>query len=150
MPQTETQPILIVEDSDEDFETVRWAFAKIGFEHPVVRCVTGDDALDYLQQCGKNMVNATRPLLVLLDLNLPGTDGREVLAEVKATPSLRSIPVIILTTSSNPRDVNESYAAGANAYMLKPVNLEKLVADLKAFCDYWLGAVLFCNAPEQP
>jgi CheY-like chemotaxis protein len=149
MPVSAESPILVIEDSDEDFETLRWAFQKLEVTHPVVRCVTGDDALDYLHRRGRHGSAAT-PLLILLDLNLPATDGREVLHEIKADPALRSVPVIVMTTSSNPRDVRESYAAGANAYMIKPVNLEKLTADLRAFRDYWLrGAVALPSAKER-
>lgn len=134
------RPILIVEDSEEDFEMLRWVFAKHNLQHPLVRSVTGDEALEYLHRA-KQGGAAKVPLLVLLDLNLPGTDGREFLIEFKADPALRFVPVVVLTTSSNPRDVNQCYAAGANAYMIKPVNLDRLVSDLRAFCDYWLRAV---------
>jgi CheY-like chemotaxis protein len=135
------RPIVVIEDSDEDFEMLCWIFAKLGLQHPLVRCVTGDEALEYFKQ-------KLAPLLILLDLNLPGTDGREVLSEIKTDPILRCTPVIVLTTSSNPRDVRQSYAAGANAYMIKPVNLEKLSADLKAFCEYWLQAVILPETEE--
>lgn len=139
-------PLLIVEDSDEDFETLRWAFAKLGMVHPVRRCVTGDDALEFLRR--SRYAGNVRPALILLDLNLPGMDGREVLSEVKSDAVLRSIPVIVLTTSSNPKDVLESYTAGANAYMIEPVNLEKLTANLRAFCDFWLNAAALPEVNE--
>ncbi len=135
------RPIVIIEDSDEDFEMLCRIFAKIGLEHPLIRYSTGDEALESLKQ-------KRAPLLILLDLNLPATDGREVLNEIKTDPALRCTPVIVLTTSSNPKDVHQSYAAGANAYMIKPVNLEKLSADLKAFCQYWLNAVTLPETEE--
>jgi CheY-like chemotaxis protein len=140
MPGTGHRPILIVEDSDEDFETLRWAFAKLDLAHPIKRCVTGDEALAYLNE-HSHAPKADWPLLILLDLNLPGTDGREFLTELKNDARARLTPVIVLTTSSNPRDVRASYAAGANAYMIKPLNLEKLNADLRALCEFWLRAV---------
>jgi CheY-like chemotaxis protein len=136
------RPILVVEDSDEDFETLCRIFARLGLQHPLVRCVTGDEALEYFK-------HQLAPLLILLDLNLPATDGREVLIEIKTDPVMRCTPVIVLTTSSNPRDVRQSYAAGANAYMIKPVNLEKLSADLKAFFEYWLQAVTLPETEEH-
>jgi CheY-like chemotaxis protein len=147
MHSTAARPILIVEDSDEDFATLRWIFNKLGLEHPIKRCVTGDEALEYLYST-KQLGAHESPLLILLDLNLPGTDGRELLTEVKNDALLRLIPVIVLTTSGNPKDVRQSYYAGANAYMIKPVNLEKLTSDLRAFCQFWLQSVTFPIAEE--
>lgn len=148
MPTSVAPFILVIEDSDEDCETLRWAFQKLDVTHEMLRCVTGDDALEYLHRCGRHG-GAQLPLLILLDLNLPATDGREVLAEIKADPGLRSVPVIVMTTSSNQRDITQSYAAGANAYMLKPVNLAKLTADLRALRDFWLGAAVLPIAQES-
>ena len=148
MQQPALRPILIVEDSDEDFETLRWALAKLDQPHPVERCVTGDDALAYLR-LRPQALGPGWPLLILLDLNLPGTDGREFLSELKSDAQARPTPVIVLTTSSNPRDVLASYAAGANAYMIKPLNLEKLGADLRLLCDYWLRAVILPAAEDR-
>ena len=104
MNATPNQPILLVEDSPEDFETTRRAFRKAGLKNPILHCPDGDTALDFLFRRGAH-ADAPRPGLVLLDLNLPGTDGREVLQEMKRDEELRCIPVIVLTTSSDERDV---------------------------------------------
>src|SRR4051812_31919488 len=101
------QPIPLVEDSPEDYEATGRALRKAGLSNPIFRCEDGEEALDYLFQRGaySNPANAPRPGIVLLDLNLPGTDGREVLSAVKSEESLRSIPVVVLTTSTDDRDV---------------------------------------------
>ena len=112
MPDSPSQPILLVEDSPEDFETTQRAFRRSGLKNPIFRCSDGDDALDFLFRRG-SYADVPRPGVILLDLNLPGTDGREVLAEIKADPQLRQIPVIVLTTSSDDRDISACYSAGA-------------------------------------
>lgn len=138
--QAETlQHILIVEDSDDDFYATSRAFAKSNLLNPVVRCTTGDQALDYLFRRGEFQPETPRPGLILLDLNLPGTDGREVLATLKADPELRMIPVIVLTTSDSERDILQCYKAGANSYVKKPVELAGFVEAIARLKDYWLG-----------
>src|SRR3712207_4925518 len=103
--------ILLVEDSPEDYEVTVRAFRKANLANPVQRCCDGEEALDYLYRRGRyaDAARAPRPGLVLLDLNLPGTDGRQVLAQVKADPQLRSIPVVVLTTSADERDIEGCY-----------------------------------------
>lgn len=132
-------PILMVEDSPEDFESTTRAFSKAGLANPIYHCEDGDDALDYLYQRGdySNPASAPRPNMILLDLNLPGTDGREVLAEIKKDPKLSSIPVIVLTTSSDERDIEACYRAGANSYIQKPVDLEGFFRAIEILRDYW-------------
>mgnify|MGYP001565457353 CR=1 FL=1 len=119
------QIILMVEDCPEDFEFTRRAFRRSRIGNPIHRCEDGDEALDYLFRRGRYADPATspRPGVVLLDLNLPGADGREVVAAIKADEGLRSIPVIMLTSSSAPEDVARCYAAGANSYITKPVDV---------------------------
>jgi two-component system response regulator len=133
------QTILIVEDSDDDYATTQRAFRKAGLSNPVQRCVTGDQALDYLYQRNRHADPATapRPGIILLDLNLPGTDGREVLARVKADPALRAIPVIVLTTSSASDDVDHCYHAGANTYIQKPVDMQGFIDAILRLKEYW-------------
>src|SRR5215208_4460697 len=115
---TPKQPILLVEDSPEDVETTRRAFQRSGLRNPVFHCSTGDEALDYLFRRGAyaDPASSPRPGVILLDLNLPGTDGREVLEEIKRDGDLKQIPVVVLTTSSDDRDVTACYRAGANSY----------------------------------
>jgi CheY-like chemotaxis protein len=144
MPNTPNQPILLVEDSPEDFEATLRAFQRAGLKNPVRRCEDGDDALDYLFRRGRyaDPEEAPRPGVILLDLNLPGTDGRQVLSEIKAADHLKEIPVIVLTTSSDERDINACYRAGANSYIQKPVDLEGFVQAIERLNGYWFEVVI--------
>ena len=141
MPEPPTQPILLVEDSPEDFETTQRAFRKSGLKNPIVRCADGDEALDFLFRRGAH-ADAPRPGVILLDLNLPGTDGREVLAEIKDHPELKQIPVIVLTTSNDNRDVQACYKAGASSYIQKPVDLDGFMRAIERLNDYWFEVVI--------
>lgn len=138
------QPILIVEDSPEDYETTIRAFTKSGLKNPVHRCEDGEEALDFLFNKGlySDKRKAPRPGIILLDLNLPGTDGREVLRELKKDESLRKIPVVVLTTSSDPRDIESCYNDGANSYIQKPVNLEGFIKAVQKLKEYWFEIVI--------
>jgi CheY-like chemotaxis protein len=140
----ESQPILLVEDSPEDFETTERAFRRSGLKNPIVRCSDGDEALEYLHRRGKyaDAEKAPRPGVILLDLNLPGTDGREVLAEIKADSSLKQIPVVVLTTSADDRDVEACYQAGASSYIQKPVDLEGFMKAIERLNGYWFEVVI--------
>jgi two-component system, response regulator len=145
--------ILLVEDSPEDYEATMRAFRKSGLANPIFRCVDGDDALDYLHQRGRyaGAERAPRPCVILLDLNLPGTDGRDVLAEVKAHDNLKTIPVIVLTTSSDERDVQRCYELGANSYIKKPVNLEGFLIAVQLLKEYWFEIVVLpANGAREP
>ena len=133
--------MLVVEDSAEDFTALGRAFRKHALQNPVLRCEDGDQALSYLQGYGKAVGwPTTLPAIVLLDLNLPGTDGREVLDIVKHDPRLHNIPVIIFSTSSNSRDVEDCYRLGANSYLTKPVSYTELEEKIRLTIQYWLGA----------
>ena len=136
--------IRIVEDSNEDYEFCVTALTRDNkLANPMVRCVSGDDALDYLYGKGAYAsVAPERPSLILLDLNLPGTDGREVLAIIKSDPELKRIPVIVMTTSKDHRDIDSCYSAGANSYVLKPVNLEGFFDAIRRLRDYWFQIVI--------
>jgi len=139
MPWTPPPPVIlvIIEDSDEDFDTVCEAVKRSGVAVEVQRATTGGGGLTLLRELA-----ADRPVLVLMDLNTPGTDGREALAVVKADPTLKAIPVVVLSTSGNPKDAGFCYAAGANAYHVKPVRYPdhlQLVIDL---VGYWFGRVV--------
>ena len=145
MPDSPNQPILLVEDSPEDFETAERAFRRSGLKNPIIRCSDGDEALELLFRRGR-FADAPRPGVVLLDLNLPGTDGREVLSEIKADPQLKHIPVIVLTTSSDDRDVQACYRAGASSYIQKPVDLEGFMRAIERLNDYWFEVVILPKA----
>jgi len=138
------QPILLVEDSAEDAEATVRALRRAGLANPIHHCHDGDEALDYLRRRGQYAppASAPRPGVVLLDLNLPGTDGREVLDAVKRSEALRSIPVIVLTTSTDERDVQRCYQAGANSYVKKPVDLDGFLQAIQRLSDYWFEVVV--------
>ena len=127
--------LLIVEDGDEDFDVLRLALRDAGVTNELVRCADGDEALAYLAR------KDARPALILLDLNLPGLDGREVLRELRASASLRTIPVMVLSTSNSPRDVELCYREGANCYAVKPIGLDKLERLVRLIKEFWLEAM---------
>ncbi|GGR92054.1 response regulator [Deinococcus sedimenti] len=135
--------LLIVEDSDEDFQAIQWALQRLDRPYPLERCVDGDAALSWIQD-GEHW-----PSLILLDLNLPGTDGREVLTALRADPRTRPLPVVVLSTSASERDVNECYLLGANSYLTKPVNFTQFTEQLRLTLAYWLDAVRLPQAPEH-
>ena len=135
----ESTTILVVEDSPEDFETTERAFRKAGMKNPIVHSADGDDALDYLYRRGKwqDPETSPRPAIILLDLNLPGTDGREILEQVKGDTALQRIPVVVLTTSSDEQDIQTCYGYGANSYICKPVNLDRFIQSITMLSEYW-------------
>lgn len=147
----ENRLILIVEDSPEDYEAMMRAFKKAGLRNPTARCEDGDEALDYLYQRGAYAAPGTarRPALILLDLNLPGTDGREVLEIIKSDTALRSIPVVVLTTSRDPVDIEKCYTYGANSFIQKPVDVPGFVTALERLSDYWFEIVILPRAEES-
>ncbi|MDY6901364.1 MAG: response regulator [Cyanobacteriota bacterium] len=141
-------PLLVVEDSDEDFEAFGRFVKKSQISNPIYRCTDGEDALDFLYRQGdyEDDKQAPRPSIILLDLNLPGTDGREVLEQIKQDERLKTIPVIVFTTSSNPKDIETCYRFGVNSYILKPMNVQKSKNVMQAIIDYWLSIVVL---PEE-
>lgn len=133
--------IMCVEDNPEDLETIRRAFKKVGLVNPMLHFDDGDEALDYLFR-RDNFVDAKKnplPNMILLDLNLPGTDGFEILAEIKQDVKLKKIPVVVLTTSSDERDIEKCFQAGANSYIVKPVSFDGFVEAIKRLKDYWFS-----------
>ena len=132
--------ILLVEDNPGDVRLTREAFneAKVSNRLDVVS--DGVEALNYLRRRG-GYANAPRPDLILLDLNLPKKDGREVLAEIKVDPELRKIPVVVLTTSRAEEDIIRSYDLHANCYITKPVDFSKFINVIKSVEDFWLTVV---------
>ena len=138
----DTRPIeiLLVEDSPEDADLTREALedAKVANNLSVV--ADGAAALAYLRRQG-DYAQATRPDLILLDLNLPKKDGREVLAEIKADEELKLIPVVVLTTSEAEQDIVRSYKLHANCYVTKPLDLDQFVTVVKSIEDFWLAIV---------
>ncbi len=145
---TPSQPILLIEDSLEDCEMTVRSLLKAGLKNPVHHCRDGDVALDYLYQRGAyaDSPNAQRPGIILLDLNMPGTDGREVLEELKKDKDLSLIPVIVLTTSADERDVQDCYGMGANSYIQKPLDFEGFMKAMTKLNEYWFEVVIL---PKQ-
>ena len=127
--------ILLVEDNPDDAELTRIAFAEAGGEYDLRVVADGAAAVAYLQRC----TPAELPALVLLDLNLPKLNGREVLQAIRAEPATRSLPVVVLTTSAEPFDVDQAYALGANSYIQKPVEFDRFVEVVRQVGRYWLA-----------
>ncbi len=141
-PKPVGQPIevLLVEDDPGDVLLIREAF-EFNKVHNNLNVVSdGEQALEYLRRQGPH-AGAARPDLVLLDLNLPRKDGREVLAEVKQDPELRTIPIVVLTTSEAEEDVLKSYQLHANAYVTKPVDFERFVSIVRQIDDFFVSVV---------
>ncbi|MDY7226112.1 response regulator [Hyalangium rubrum] len=144
-------PVLVVEDNDEDFDMLQLAFQAAAVPNPLVRCSDGEETLEYLFRRGRypSAEQAPRPGLVLLDLNLPGVDGRQVLEQVKADPVLRGIPVIVFSTSDNPKDVQSCYQSGVSAYLLKPVDLERFERMVRLLKEFYLEFVVLPEGPQS-
>jgi two-component system response regulator len=140
----ETQPILVVEDSPDDFDATKRAFSKVNLRNAVVRAESGEAALAYL-----NSSECARPGIILLDLNMPGMDGRRTLEIIKKNKDFRKIPVVILTTSNDERDVRVCYELGANTYIQKPVDLDGLISAIKRLKEYWFEIAILPKEPED-
>jgi len=132
--------ILLVEDNPGDVRLTKEALSESKIRNRISVVADGEEAMAFLRQEGKYR-DAPRPDLILLDLNMPKKDGREVLAEVKRNPDFKRIPVVILTSSSAEQDIVQSYNLHANAYVTKPVGLEQFVSVVKQIEDFWLEVV---------
>ncbi len=133
--------ILLVEDSPSDANLTIREFSKAKIANNLHWVEDGDTAMEYLRKQGE-FTDVPRPDLILLDLNLPGMDGREVLEEVKSDPELKRIPIVILTTSNDEQDVLRSYNLNANCYVTKPIDIEQFINVVQLIKDFWLAAVL--------
>lgn len=138
-------PVLYAEDEENDVFLLERAFARAGVAHPLQVVKDGAVALRYLAGTGEFSDRARFPLpcLALLDLNLPRQSGLEVLQWVRATPALRALPVILLTSSNQARDIQSAYTLGANGYLVKPASADKLVELVSALRDT-------CLVPAAP
>ncbi|WP_055075969.1 response regulator [Pseudanabaena sp. 'Roaring Creek'] len=139
--------IAIVEDSDEDFYSFLRATQKLQLLerslYNMVRFQDGDDALDYLFRQGNYQgLQAPQPVAILLDLNLPNTDGREVIYRVKQSSHLQPIPIIVLTTSNSYQDIQTCYRYGANCYMLKPLGVSEMQQTVQVIFQHWFQVTL--------
>jgi CheY-like chemotaxis protein len=128
--------VLVVEDSDEDFEALERAFRTFVPDITLRRCLDGDEALEVLRG------DRPAPALMVLDLNLPGTDGREVLEAVKGDPRMKVLPIVVLTTSGAPNDVRGAYRSGANCYLRKPSTPDQFRDAVDVLRTFWFQTVL--------
>jgi CheY-like chemotaxis protein len=132
--------VLLVEDNPGDVRLTKEALKEGKLLNQLTVVGDGVEALSFLRKQGI-YANALQPELILLDLNLPKKDGREVLAEIKADPNLRRIPVVVLTTSSSEEDISKIYDLHANCYITKPVDLEQFMGVVKSIEDFWVSVV---------
>jgi two-component system, chemotaxis family, response regulator Rcp1 len=132
--------ILLVEDNPADVRLTKEALKEGKVRNNLHVARDGIEAMEFLRRVGK-YADAVRPDLVLLDLNLPRKDGREVLADIKADPELKLIPVVVLTTSQAEQDIMKSYKLHANCYIAKPVDLDQFVQVVRSIDNFWLTVV---------
>ena len=132
--------VLLIEDSPGDVRLTREAFAEVNSSIRLHVASDGLEAMTFLRREGVH-ARAPRPGIILLDLNLPKMDGREVLAQIKENPGLKTIPIVILTTSNAEVDIAKSYQLQANCYLSKPVQLEAFESLVKSINDFWLTKV---------
>ncbi len=144
MAQSTELPTIVIADDDPAHRLLTAkAFERSSLRNPVRQFEDGEDLLDYLLGRGRHVGEnpGSRPMIILLDLNMPRKSGLEVLAEIKAHPRLRRIPVIILTTSSEDRDIARSYDLGANSFVSKPVDFGQFSDAIRQLGGYWLELV---------
>jgi two-component system, response regulator len=140
-----TRAILVVEDMDEDYQSILDAAKHCAVPNGITRATSGDDCLHQLRQLAD--MHQALPAMVLLDLNTPQSDGREALIQIKQDARLRAIPLVVLSGSANPRDLNFCYANGVNAYHVKPVNHTLHLLVLQNILNYWINSVV---SPFEP
>jgi CheY-like chemotaxis protein len=138
--------VLLVEDDDGDVLMTREAFEHYKIRNTLHVVTDGEQAIQFVRREG-DFADAPRPGLIMLDLNLPRRDGLEVLAEIKADPELRLIPVVILTTSQAEEDIIRSYALHANAYVSKPVDFERFIEVIRQIDNFFITVV---KLPQSP
>lgn len=137
----EIKEILLVDDNPADIDLTRDILSRNSCRSNVHSVADGIEAIAFLQRQGKYK-NEARPDVVFLDLNLPGRDGRSVLAEAKSDPALQKIPIVIFSTSSAHEDIRCSYELGANCYVTKPGNLQGFVSTVSALASFWFSCVM--------
>ena len=147
----ETTSVLLVEDDPEDIEIARRAFQRGGIANPLYAVRDGEEAMEFLHHTGRyaDAAKAPRPGLILLDLNLPGLDGRDVPKLIKDDPDFHRIPVVVLTTSSEEVDVLGCYDKGANTYITKPVEFGQFLQAVITIGQYWLGVAVIPDTPAR-
>lgn len=141
--------IVMADDDADDCALVRDAFRDANVDGHLECVGDGEQLLAYLRACAARRAQApdADPAFVLLDLNMPNKDGRQALAEIRADPALRHLPVVVYSTSGHPRDVLGSYQAGANSYIVKPSSYGEIARLARELADYWLTTVRLPPAP---
>ncbi len=135
--------ILLIEDNPGDVRLTQEAFREGKIDNDLTVCGDGESAMELLHE--RVATGAPKPGLILLDLNLPRKDGRQVLAELKSDPQLRLIPVVVLTSSAAERDIIESYERNVNAYVTKPIDIDEFLEAIRALEGFWLAVVRLPN-----
>lgn len=135
--------ILMIEDSEDDFEIISRGLKSVGLDVPISWYRRTKDVLEYFDELAFSKDNKVAiPRIIILDLNMPGMDGRSILSIIKSNRRLKSIPVIILSTSVNKKDIDYCYAEGANTYVPKPLRFQKLQDICKSLKDYWFDIAI--------
>ena len=132
--ETLNRPVFLIEDNPVDLDLTLRAFRKKKLSNPIVVARDGAEAMELVDNWDKN---ATKPVVILLDLKLPKVDGLEVLKHIKSLPGFSRVPVVILTSSSADKDMETAYDLGANSYIIKPVDFEKFLAVTEQIEIYW-------------
>jgi two-component system response regulator len=147
-PLNGTRPaeVLLVEDNENDVELTRMAFENSRLLVNMHRAKDGEECMAFLRNEGK-YADAPTPDIILLDLNMPRMDGREVLTEISNDASLRHLPVVILTTSAEESEILKMYQLRCSSYIIKPVNLDQFMRVIQSLTDYWLTVVVLPPAP---
>jgi CheY-like chemotaxis protein len=136
MPAQRPLSVLLVDDDEGDLLMIEEALGSTGVAHDIYMVKDGEEAVAFLRRTGE-FANVPRPDFVLLDLNMPRMDGRQVLSLVKSDAALRNIPIVVLTTSRAPADIRSSYNLHANAYVTKPMSLDELVSVVRGIDDFF-------------
>ncbi|MDA0989660.1 MAG: response regulator [Verrucomicrobia bacterium] len=138
--RSKAMSILLVEDNPGDVQLTREALKENDFQNTLNVVQDGEDALRFLRG-EEPYIGVALPDLILLDLNLPRKDGREVLADIKTDQKLRRIPVVVLTTSTDEKDISQTYDLHVNCYVTKPINFDRFIEVVRTIENYWLSVV---------
>lgn len=143
--QSSARPILLIEDNEMDIDLTQQAFAEYAVANPIAICRDGEEAIAYIDQHA-SADDGRLPIVILLDLRLPRVDGLEVLRYARRQPVWRQLPIVVMTTSRENRDIETAYQSGANSYIIKPVDFEAFSEVVKSIKIYWL----LTNQPPFP
>ena len=139
--------ILMIDDDEDDFALVKEALVSKRLKVDLYWAQDGDEAMNFLFRHGE-YANVPTPNLILLDLNMPGKNGFEVLRDLKAHKDLRKIPVVILTSTRDEKSVSRGYNTGASSFMLKPLTFDEMANAMQSLCEYWFALVQLPKSPS--